>query len=258
MGACDPDTWLIQECTYLIVIQHVHVNLEVDNQLHLTSALLNTITQINVVTPCRCKALRAVLWQAFHHEQVVPTTQEQATSSTVTGDQRQPSGVPITPMSSTAAASQQQAAKASAGQSADLSTCDEDDKAAPASVQVLDYRALLLYLSADRNLFTGIRKAMAVVTGDASPHAHATADQVVRMAYPLLTPDTGQAIHRAPPTAAQIAAAVKAAYDNRGGDATAVPSVTAEQVMYSPACDRVISLLMTRYQAKDVYIAARL
>lgn len=45
---------------------------------------------------------------------------------------------------------------------------------------VLDFRSTLLYLSADRDLFTGIKKAFSVATHNIAANVRATAQQVER------------------------------------------------------------------------------
>lgn len=43
---------------------------------------------------------------------------------------------------------------------------------------VLDFRSTLLYLSTDRDLFTGIKKAFSVATHNIAANVRATAEQV--------------------------------------------------------------------------------
>jgi hypothetical protein len=148
----------------------------------------------------------------------------------------------------------------------------------------LDYRACLLYLCADRDAFSGIKKAFSIATGNISSNARANADQVFRIAYPLGA-EAGADLHRSPFTREEVAEVVKAVWESRskpktpagtagsrgatppggvgraGGPATAAnaePTVTAEQLMYSAAGERFVKRMLERYAWKDSFVATRL
>lgn len=78
----------------------------------------------------------------------------------------------------------------------------------------LDFRACLLYLCADRDAFSGIKKAFSVATANISSNARANADQVFRIAYPLGA-EAGADLHRSPFSKEDVAAVVRAVYDSR-------------------------------------------
>jgi hypothetical protein len=116
---------------------------------------------------------------------------------------------------------------------------------------------VLLYLAADRDHFTGIKKAFSVVANSIASNARVNAEQLFRAAYPL-GHEPGAAIHRVPLDQGQIAEVVETIHRARGGKPDGLPVVSAEQVMYSCYGERVVSHLMGRYQWKDLYVAARL
>jgi hypothetical protein len=127
-------------------------------------------------------------------------------------------------------------------------------------------------------------------SGSGSSKPRVLPEQVVRIAYPLpqhlqaASGDAGRtlllseeqvvacvqraaAAAAAARTAAAVAAAVPGAKGVGGGKEAAAAAaaagedakaITAEQLMYGEACERVVSLLMGRYQLRDVYTAARL
>lgn len=123
--------------------------------------------------------------------------------------------------------------------------------------QRLDIRAMLLYLCADRDQFTGIKKAFSVAAGSISSNARADATQLAKVAYPL-GPELGQDIHRSPMSGEELAGVVSQIYTSRGGKADGTPAISAEQLMYSAFGERVVSHLLGRYQWKDLFNIARL
>jgi hypothetical protein len=157
--------------------------------------------------------------------------------------------------------------------------------------------SLLLYVCADADQYVGIQKAVAVVCAQQprqqqqqGSKPRVLPEQVVRIAYPLpqhlqaASGDAGRtlllseeqvvacvqraaAAAAAARTAAAVAASVPGAKGVGGGKEAAAAAaaagedakaITAEQLMYGEACERVVSLLMGRYQLRDVYTAARL
>lgn len=121
----------------------------------------------------------------------------------------------------------------------------------------LDFRSVLLYLCADRDQFSGIKKAFSVVANSIATNARADAAQLFRAAYPL-GPEAGAAIHRAPLDQAQIAGVVETIYKARGGKPDGTPAISAEQLMYSMHGEKVVSHLMGRYLWKDVFVSTKL
>lgn len=77
------------------------------------------------------------------------------------------------------------------------------------------------------------------------------------MAYPL-GPEAGRPLHKAPMDLAAISEVVQAVYKSRGGAPDAEPAISAEQLMYSAAGERVVSHLLNRYQWHDVFIATKM
>mmetsp|Transcript_35241 Transcript_35241/g.78424 ORF Transcript_35241/g.78424 Transcript_35241/m.78424 type:complete len:1824 (+) Transcript_35241:146-5617(+) len=121
----------------------------------------------------------------------------------------------------------------------------------------LDFKAVLLYLCPDRDMFTGIKKAFSVASNSIASNARVTAEQLLKAAYPLGT-ETGKDIHRVPLDLAAVEDIVKTVYTSRGGAAEGTPSVTAEQVMYSAGGEKLMAHLLHRYQWKDAYTASKL
>lgn len=76
------------------------------------------------------------------------------------------------------------------------------------------------------------------------------------MAYPL-GPEAGIPLHKAPMDLAAISEVVQTVYKSRGGAPDAEPAISAEQLMYSAAGERVVTRLMGRYQWQDVFIATK-
>lgn len=111
---------------------------------------------------------------------------------------------------------------------------------AEGAAPLMDYTAVMLHFCADRNLFAGIQKAVCLLARDPSPAARVTAEQVFRMAYPT-GPDAGADINRSPFDLERVAAAVAAAAPGGG------PSLTAEELMYSAACERLVRSLLDKY-----------
>jgi len=157
----------------------------------------------------------------------------------------------------------------------------------PPAQQQLPWESALLYLCCDRDLSRGVQKAVAAVTKSGAPSSAASIDQVARLCWPLLGPEAAAPLQGAPLTAAQVAAAVRAAVAagaqpesaagaplattaGRVSDgaaaaavaaaaaATADVSIRAQQLMTSAACERVVRLLLRRYRLVDVYVSARL
>lgn len=173
------------------------------------------------------------------------------------------------------AAGQQQQQEAAAAQQQALG---EQQGGAPK----LQWEAMLLYLCPDRDLSTGVQKALAAATRDASPSVLAPAAAVARMCWPLLGPAAGAPLQGAPLSEAQVAAAVRAAEDAaaaRAAPPAAAPAagagapaglsagapavraaggVRAQDLLTSPACERMARLLLRRYLLADIYIACRL
>lgn len=121
----------------------------------------------------------------------------------------------------------------------------------------LDFRACLLYLSADRDWFAGIKKAFSVATRSISGNARAGPGQVVAMAYPL-GPEAGKDLHRSPLSPHEVERVVQGVFQARGGAAGATPSVSAEQLMYSSAGEQLVKRLFDRYAWKDAFVATKL
>lgn len=121
----------------------------------------------------------------------------------------------------------------------------------------LDSTTLLLYLCASRNICDGIKKAMGVVTRDPGHRCRATAEQVVRFCYPVGVA-AGEPLGKAPVKTSEIEAVVGQIYTSRGGDSQSRATVTAEQLMYAPASERLVNMLLWQYQWRDVYILTRL
>lgn len=164
------------------------------------------------------------------------------------------------------------------------SSNNTDGEEAGGVAEVCCIDAVLLYICADRDLYQGITKAIAAVTASAAVGTVVDAPAVVRMCYPHLSPEQAAPIQRAPLSASQITAAVAAASAETNpagaGGATVAPAashsssgaasavnpqaamplaaVKPSQLMYGAACERVVTLLLQRYQWKDIYIAARL
>lgn len=219
---------------------------------------------------CRCRGFCQLLWDIFK-EPAAPAAA--APDSTAMGAGSRPS-------SATAAAA------------AAASTAAEEVE------YVLPVTALLLYLCADRDVYAGIAKAVSVVTQRAEPGTTVDAQGVLQLCYPLIQPDQAAPVCRAPLTAQQVAAAVAAAATagapspgtvaapsaaaaggkaSSGGAASrkpsspgyaaapdaqateaVAPSIKPSQLMYSTACERIVTLSLHRYQWKDVYVAAML
>lgn len=120
---------------------------------------------------------------------------------------------------------------------------------------LLDYPAVMLHFCADRNLFTGIQKAVCLLANDPTPAARCSAEQVSQMAYPT-GPAAGQGINRSPFDLEKVTEMVAAAHAACGGSQSP-PTLTAEELMYSAACERLVTSLLDKYQWRDIYIAVR-
>ncbi|KAG2499886.1 hypothetical protein HYH03_002175 [Edaphochlamys debaryana] len=147
----------------------------------------------------------------------------------------------------------------------------------------LDFRACLLYLCADRDAFSGIKKAFAVATSTISSNARANADQIFRIAYPLGA-EAGVDLHRSPFSKEEVVGVVKAVWESRNGPPATPPegagrakatsakgkeppppagapadaTVSAEQLMYSAGGERFVKRMLERYAWKDAFVATRL
>ena len=121
----------------------------------------------------------------------------------------------------------------------------------------LDFRAVLLYLCTDRDMFTGIKKAVSVASASIATNARLTAEQLFKAVYPLGA-SAGQDIHRSPFTLPDLEAVVKSIYSSRGGDPAQPPRISAEQLMYSTAGEKLLVQGLGRYLWKDTYIATKL
>jgi hypothetical protein len=160
------------------------------------------------------------------------------------------------------------------------------------AVYVVPSQALLLYLCPDRDLYAGMAKAVSVVVQSALPGATVDTQGILKVCYPLVQPEQAAAVCKAPLTAQQIAAAVAAAAaaaptagakssggaGGAGGRKPSTPgtaaaaaaeaqaaavnaepaSIKPSQLMYSAATERVVTLLLHRYQWVDVFISALL
>ena len=122
---------------------------------------------------------------------------------------------------------------------------------------LLDYKAVLLYLCPDRDMFLAIKKAISVAVKSLAANSRADASQVARISYPLGS-ESGQAIQRMPLDHDAISEIVRTIYESRNNGAAAgdVATVTAEQLIYSVAGERLVTVLLHRYQFKDVFVAA--
>lgn len=81
--------------------------------------------------------------------------------------------------------------------------------------------------------------------------------QIHHVAYPL-GPEAGVPLHKSPMDLEAISEVVQAVYTSRGGNPETEAAISAEQLMYSAAGERVVSRLMGRYQWQDVFIATRI
>ena len=154
---------------------------------------------------------------------------------------------------------------------------------------LLDFRAALLYLCSDRDMFTGIKKAFSVATASIAANARAEASQVLLVAYPLQGPilELAKQIGRAPFDLEGVQQVVSSIHESRRSAAAAssapaapgtdvsrksaaassppvIPgadvgpaSVTSEQLMYSAGGERLVVQLLHRYQWKDLYVASK-
>ena len=154
---------------------------------------------------------------------------------------------------------------------------------------LLPWESALLYLCVDRDLASGLSKAIAAVTRDPSDRAAAAPAQVVRMAWPLLGPEAAAPLQGALLSAEQVAAAARAAADaapraaqqlpvppaagrsagtqaiDRAAHSSGSPGpapmgargVRAQHLLSSEACKQVVALLLGRYRFQDVYIRCR-
>ncbi len=151
--------------------------------------------------------------------------------------------------------------------------------------QQVDFRTVLLYLSIDRDIFSGIKKAISIATHNIATNARADGAQVMRVAYPV-GPELGKPFGRSPfdlegvqtvvstiyesrkPAAAAAAgstatkgapaAAAAAAAAATAAEAGITPTVTAEQLIYSAGGERLVAQVLHRYQWKDIYVATKL
>lgn len=195
-------------------------------------------------------------------------------------------------------AAQSEAGSLAAAAVASSAVCGDNSVEAGPATEVCCSSAVLLYLCSDRDLYLGISKAVAGVAACAAPGAAVDAAAVVRMCYPLLTVEQAMPIQRAPLTPAQITAAVAAATaadtaataaapapappasgghgatasHSGGGQAAAAAAaacsaagqglsgsgIKASQLMYSAPCERIVTLMLQRYQWKDLFIAAKM
>lgn len=162
----------------------------------------------------------------------------------------------------------------------------------------IDFKAVLLYLCSDRDMFTGIKKAFSVATSSVVSNARAVAEQVHTLAYPLqgAVMELAGQIGRAPfdlegvrevvgtifesrkpkpAAAAEDSKGGKGGAKAKGGKATAtsaipdpIPevsplndveaSISAEQLMYSAGGEKLVAQLLHRYQWKDVYVLSKM
>jgi hypothetical protein len=158
----------------------------------------------------------------------------------------------------------------------------------------IDFKAVLLYLCPDRDMFTGIKKAFSVATSSVASNARAVAGQVHAVAYPMhcaaATQELAAQLGRAPFDVESIKAVVETIFEGRklklaaqapaaasakGGksaapgppaaepdvttsEAAAEPSVSAEQLMYSAGGERLVAQLLHRYQWKDIYVLSKM
>ena len=197
--------------------------------------------------------VKQLLWRAFSREEEPAA----ASSRPPSGSSAHGGGLAAVAAAAAAAGATQAAQPAAAGASpspaaaASASGGGSQPHAPlpPPPPALLNWPALLVYCCADRSHAAGVRKAMAVVSGEAGASARVTAAQVHQLAYPL-GPEAGAALQRSPLGLDAIAAAVAAA----GGEAGAVRS---EQLLYGPACERVVALLLGRYERQDIYTLAR-
>ncbi len=127
-----------------------------------------------------------------------------------------------------------------------------------AGTQRLEFKCLLLYLCADRDLFSGIKKAFSVAAGSIAPNARVDAKQLQLIAYPWGVDPTMQAIHRCPLDADALAKVVDTIYASRGGSADATATISAEQLMYGAHGESVVNQLLHRYQWQDLFVATQL
>lgn len=211
----------------------------------------------------RAAALKEVLWQAFSR---LPALDEPLVVLPAPGDAPSAGGdgkkseKRSTSASKSRVGSAKEAAStggAAPAAAAPTASARAGTSAPPAPAATLDYKAVLLYLCADPDVFCGLKKAFAVATGSAAPNARATATQILKVAYPL-GPKAAQPLGRAPVEPAAMADLVASIYTSRGGDPKAAPAITAEQLMYSATGEKVLNSLMGRYQLKDLFMATKL
>lgn len=77
-----------------------------------------------------------------------------------------------------------------------------------------------------------------------------------QVSYPLGI-EAGKDIHRSPMDQEAIAEVVNTIYTGRGGATGSPASISAEQLMYSVAGEKLVKHLLGRYQWKDAYIATK-
>jgi hypothetical protein len=128
----------------------------------------------------------------------------------------------------------------------------------------LDVRSMLLYLCADPDLFSGIKKAFSVVAVSGSGVARLSGSQLAQVAYPGTTLVSGQDIERVPIKLEEIEQVTSMIWKSRSegctestDDSSAPPSITAEQLMYGAHGERVVSHLLSRYQWVDLLAATK-
>ena len=149
----------------------------------------------------------------------------------------------------------------------------------PEAAPQVDFKAALLYLCPDRDMFTGIKKAFSVATASIASNARADASQVLQVAYPLqgAALELAAQIGRMPFNLDGVQKVVSTIYESRKPAAVAgsraatpqtttsapdavaaTPTISAEQLMYSAGGERLVVQLMQRYQWKDLYVATKL
>lgn len=126
-------------------------------------------------------------------------------------------------------------------------------------LSLMDFKSVLLYLCPDRDMFLAIKKAVSVIVKSVAANAKVDVSQVMRIAYPLGS-ESGQSIQRMPLDQNAITEVVRAIYLSRnpGVSPEDEPTVTAEQLMYSVAGERLVSVLLHRYQLKDIFVSSKL
>ena len=125
------------------------------------------------------------------------------------------------------------------------------------SASLMDYKAVLLYLCPDKDMFLAIKKAVSITVKSVAANARMDVSQVMRIAYPLGS-ESGQSIQRSPLDLDAITEVVRNIYQSRKTGSEPEDTVTAEQLMYSVAGERLVTVLLHRYQLKDIFVSAKM